>query len=183
MDVRVCSRVFPSVRVWYAWGMTGVRFVEKVPEPLNRYDHRAIAEVLRSRPGEWGVVDLPTYYAPNIRRALVKSYGPPGSFEARVRGDRLMVRFVGDPSMPIPAGEGEGRRYDHEDARRRARAAAAAQSGGSIMLPDWPQSYVSLIKKGRLGYTPAGAWTASYVKDFGLALGYVGNEEGKDEDA
>lgn len=157
--------------------MTGVRFVEKVPEPLNRYDHRAIAEVLRSRPGEWGEVDLPTYYAPNIRRALVKSYGPPGSFEARVRGDRLMVRFVGDPRTPIPAGEGEGRRYDHKDARRRARAAAAAQSGGSIMLPDWPQSYVSLIKKGRLGYTPAGSWTASYVKDFGLALGYVGDED------
>jgi hypothetical protein len=71
--------------------------------PDSRY--AAIAEELRSRPGEWGVVyegsrRLAAALSTHIRTGGVTAFAPGGAFDAcaRVRGDRRTVyaRFLGD---------------------------------------------------------------------------------------
>lgn len=86
--------------------MTGIRF-EEPPRARRggpKFDHRAIVEVLRSKPGEWAVIaSFPTAGPAYSMAARIKSGGAVaysvGEFEAvarKVGGEnRVYARFVG----------------------------------------------------------------------------------------
>jgi hypothetical protein len=92
----------------------------------------AIAEALRSRPGQWAQVENeignPKSYVTHIKTGRYRSFSPAGSFEAKVSRGQLWIRFVGSPEGDVDwparfrtAGE-VAERYDEDvlaDALRR----------------------------------------------------------------
>lgn len=87
--------------------MNDVRF-EELPDRQGRGPgkHAAIAEQLRTRPGEWAVIATYAHsgtcgsMAQGIKRGLIRAYAPEGAFEAvsrTVDGEhRVYARYVGE---------------------------------------------------------------------------------------
>lgn len=71
----------------------------------------AEAAELRTRPGQWAVIDTKTAqhaadsmaYAINI--AQLKAFQPAGDYEACARGKSVYVRYLGDGELPVETEE------------------------------------------------------------------------------
>lgn len=80
-------------------GTAHVRWVDALPGRARRQsliNHELIADVLRSRPGQWAALpDVPGSSAGNIKGGTLQAYRPAGSFEAQMMQGVLYARYVG----------------------------------------------------------------------------------------
>lgn len=70
--------------------------------PTTRYNWQPLIDLVKNQPGQWFEVDgIPASANPSlIREGTPKVFGPPGSFDARLRKGNLYLVYLGEPIKP-----------------------------------------------------------------------------------
>lgn len=116
-----------------------------------------LAAALHAQPGVWLELkqDVDPRFVNKLRLGLVPDIGGVGEVQVRKRGQQTFVRWFG-PDRAVAPNPRNIWRYNH----KAIRADAVRAEGEWVFAEGFPRVYMYRIRRGLMGYWPAGTYDA-----------------------